>query len=122
MKSYFEWDARAQNYVPKMSELQALTKSGQKLGSVQINLSDYAKPNNYKKKLMLNVNKSLDGGKTIGEGSYIQVEIETQDQGVPSGSKSGSKDGQKSRKPGNQLIEQLENQVDNETMKNHRQR
>ena len=42
---------------------------------------------------MLNVNKSLDGGKTIGEGSYIQVEIETQDQGVPSGSKSGSKDG-----------------------------
>ena len=121
MKSYFEWDPKAQNYVAKMSELQALTKSGQLLGSVQINLSDYAKPNNYKKKLLLTVNKSIGTGKTIGEGSYIQVEIETQDQSAPSGSK-GAKDGAKKRNIAYHSIERIENDVDNLTMKNHTQR
>lgn len=51
--------------------------------------------------------------------SYIQVEIETQDQ---SSSKIPGKDGGKTRKGGNQMIEQLENQVDNETMKNVKQK
>jgi len=48
MKSFFEQDKATGTYKAKLSELQALTKSGQLLGAVSINLSDYAKPNNYK--------------------------------------------------------------------------
>lgn len=113
MKSPFDWDKAAGAYKPKMSELQALTKSGQLLGAVSINLSDYAKPSTYKQQLRLK-----PALRTVGAESYIQVEIETDDQSSSSSSK--AKDGQKPRKT--QMIEQLENQVDNETMKNHKQK
>lgn len=86
MKSFFEQDKATGTYKAKLSELQALTKSGQLLGAVSINLSDYAKPNNYKQKLQL---KPAVG--TVGPSSYIEVEIETQDSNTPSGGK--GKDG-----------------------------
>jgi len=47
MKSFFEWDKAINNYKPKNSELQVHFKNGQKIGSIQINLSNYAKPNSY---------------------------------------------------------------------------
>ena len=52
MKSYFDKDANGK-FKPKMSELQALNKSGQILGTVEINLSDYAPINVYNKQLIL---------------------------------------------------------------------
>ena len=72
MKSFFDWDKATNKYKPKMSELQALTKNGQLLGTVPINLSDYAKINVYKQSLHLKPEV-----KTVSAQSYIQVEIET---------------------------------------------
>lgn len=98
MKSFFEWDKATNKYKPKMSELQALTKNGELLGSVAINLSDYAKINIYKQKLPLTPKV-----KTVSEKCYIQVEIETQDQNSASASKAKET---KTRKPGtSHLIE-----------------
>lgn len=92
MKSFFDWDKAANKFKPKMSELQALTKNGQLLGTVPINLSDYARINVYKQQLKLK-----PAVKTVGNQSFIQVEIETQDQSTAS---ARGKEVNKKRTPG----------------------
>jgi hypothetical protein len=75
MKTYIEWDAEKNEYKPKLAQLQAiLSQDGTTLGSTELNLSDYAKPDRHLKSLLLR-----DTAPGVSAKSFITVEIRSYD-------------------------------------------
>ena len=111
MKSFFEWDRNINNYKPKNSELQVHFKNGQKIGSIQINLSNYAKPNLYNQQFPLK-SSIVD----LNEKSYITIEIKTED--TKQADKNPKSPGLPRNKTGSKVVDDLQNKVDKMTMEN----
>jgi hypothetical protein len=48
MKTSLEYDKEKKKFAPKTADLFAFLKSGEELGCLQLNLSDYSVPDTYK--------------------------------------------------------------------------
>ena len=75
MKTLLEWDSQAGSHKQKLAELQACLGDGTVLGSANIDLANYAKPNKYLENLVL---KDINPKYSISK-SFIVVEIRTTD-------------------------------------------
>jgi len=74
MKTFIEWDASAGKYKDKMAQLQAVFYDGTTLGSCDLNLADFAKPDKYLQNLPLS--NTAPG---VSTQSFIVVDIKTVD-------------------------------------------
>jgi hypothetical protein len=52
MKTSLEWDKEKKKFAPKTADLYAILKSGEEIGSLQLNLSDYSAPETYNKQFL----------------------------------------------------------------------
>jgi len=74
MKTFIEWNTPKGSYTEKLATLEAKMVDGTVLGSAEINLSDFAKPDKYLKSLVLQ-----NADSSIGAGSFISIEIKSAD-------------------------------------------
>lgn len=73
MKTQIDFNKSTGRYEPKLATLTAELASGEVLGSVQIDLTHYAKPDHYSKQLTMD---NLASG--VGPKSFINMEVKTQ--------------------------------------------
>jgi len=52
MKTSLEWDKDKKKFAPKTADLYAILKSGEEIGSLQLNLSDYSAYETYNKQFL----------------------------------------------------------------------
>ena len=75
MKTFIEWDAAKNQYSPKLAQLSAVLQSdASTLGSCDLNLSDFAKPDKYFKNMILE-----NCAQGINNKSFITVEVRSYD-------------------------------------------
>ena len=72
MKTSLEWDKDKKKFAPKTADLYAILKSGEEIGSLQLNLSDYSDYETYNKQFLFQSKVDY-----ISSQSYISVEIIT---------------------------------------------
>ena len=72
MKTSLEWDKEKKKFAPKTADLYAILKSGEEIGILQLNLSDYSTPDTYKEQFTFQTKVGY-----ISSQSYVNVEIIT---------------------------------------------
>jgi len=74
MKTFIEWDASAGKYQDKLAVLKAVLGDGTVLGSTELNLAEFAKPDKYMKNMILS-----NCAPGVNKQSFVIVEVKTTD-------------------------------------------